>query len=386
MRRGALCAALATAIATLAMVSAAEAYPQWQLSTGAVRCNQCHYAPAGGGLITGYGRDAAGDELATFAGEGAFLHGAVTLPAWLALGADFRGAYVGRDVGDINGSTNAVFPMQADLVARVAAPEGFSVYATAGVRGQVRSNAEDVPLQNYQPIDQSRFISREHWVMWQPQPQGAYARLGRFYAPFGLRLAEHITFIRRDVGFNQLQESYNLSGGWVTDPWEVHVTAFAPDFLRHIGSDEKGLASYGERRLLDGTAAVGVQGRWSSAVSGPTRLTGGVVGKLFVAPARTMVFLEGNLVRLVLDGARDRTQYIGAVGATVFPYRGVTLTALAERNQEDVKVRDARWDAGTLLLGWFPYPHFELQLMARWEHPGGGDTTDTIFFQLHYYL
>ena len=59
----------------------AQAYPQWQLSTGAVRCNQCHYAPAGGGLINSYGRDAVGDELSSFGGNGAFLHGAVSLPS-----------------------------------------------------------------------------------------------------------------------------------------------------------------------------------------------------------------------------------------------------------------------------------------------------------------
>src|SRR5690349_11680835 len=46
----------------------ARAYPQWQLSSGAVRCNQCHYAPAGGGLINSYARDAVGDELSTFGG------------------------------------------------------------------------------------------------------------------------------------------------------------------------------------------------------------------------------------------------------------------------------------------------------------------------------
>src|SRR4029453_2911043 len=72
----------------------AQAYPMWQLSTGAARCNQCHYAPGGGGLLTSYGRDAVGEDLSTFGGDGAFLHGAVTLPGWLAIGGDLRGAFV----------------------------------------------------------------------------------------------------------------------------------------------------------------------------------------------------------------------------------------------------------------------------------------------------
>jgi len=38
-------------------------------------------------LLTSYGRDAAGEDLATFGGNGALLHGLGTLPPWLALGA-----------------------------------------------------------------------------------------------------------------------------------------------------------------------------------------------------------------------------------------------------------------------------------------------------------
>ena len=75
-------AALFVAVLGLVLCAetAAHAYPQWQLSTGAARCNECHYAPGGGGLINGYGRDAIGSELSTIPGDGNFLHGAVTPP------------------------------------------------------------------------------------------------------------------------------------------------------------------------------------------------------------------------------------------------------------------------------------------------------------------
>src|SRR4051794_10521879 len=54
----------------------AHAFPQWQFSTGSARCDQCHFSPSGGGILTGYGQDAAGEDLSTFGGNGAFLHGA----------------------------------------------------------------------------------------------------------------------------------------------------------------------------------------------------------------------------------------------------------------------------------------------------------------------
>ena len=41
----------------------ADAYPQFQLSTGNDTCKQCHFAPGVGGLINEYGRDEAGSTI-----------------------------------------------------------------------------------------------------------------------------------------------------------------------------------------------------------------------------------------------------------------------------------------------------------------------------------
>ena len=379
---------LATLTALVLSASEAQAYPQWQLSTGAARCNECHYAPAGGGLLNGYGRDADGDELSTFQGNGAFLHGLVSLPSFLSLGGDFRGALAAEDVQDpIHGTTVAVFPMQADAEARVALPVGFSLYGTIGLRGRTRTAGDYIPTENYQPIDTSELISREHWAMWQPEAQGPYVRAGRFFAPFGLRLAEHITYIRRDLGFNQLQESYNLSAGYIFNEWEVHVTAFAPDFVRHIGSEEKGFVAYYERRLLNDTVALAGQTRYADG-DGVKRFILGGLGKAYIAPLRTMLMAEVDTVQLIFDSDQvgTRSQLVAAYGFTVLPVRGVMFTVLGERNQVDLEVRDSAWNAGSLLLNWFPYPHCEVQVMGRVDVPSGGDAAKTFFAQIHYFL
>ena len=365
----------------------ARAYPQWQLSSGATRCNQCHYDPGGGGLITSYGRDADGEELSMLPGNGALLYGTVSPPSWLALGGDLRGGSVANDVQDPRGPTYAVFPMQADAYARVAFGGGLSAYGVLGFRGQVRDSSGPVPLQNYQPIDSSRLISREHYLMLQPEVLGPYVRAGRFFAPFGLRLAEHVTYIRRDLGFDTLQETYNLSAGYVYPTWELHVTGFLPDFVRHIGSVEKGVAAYYERRLLGDALALGAQTR-VAAGPGMTRLIVGGVGKLYVEPVKTLFLAEVNGVHMVFDsnavGSRD--QVVAAAGFAVLPLRGLVATLLAERNQQDIAVSGAAWTAGTALLSWFPFPHVELQAMARVQVPSGTDATKTLFAQLHYFL
>ena len=62
------------------------------------------------------------------------------------------------------------------------------------------------------------------------------------------------------------------------------------------------------------------------------------------------------------------------------------LTVLGERKQQDLTVRDSSWDAITGLLGWFPVPHAELQLMGRLQYAEGEGTAKTLFLQVHYFL
>jgi hypothetical protein len=381
-----------TASAVLVAVAAltegtADAYPQWQLSTGSARCNECHYGPAGGGLITSYGRDAIGSELSTFEGDGALLHGKVSVPSWLAAGGDLRGAFVANGVQDPDGTTVAAFPMQADASVRVVVPRGLSLTASLGYLGQIRDPDLVIPTDSYQPRTASRLISREHYLTWQPASVGPYLRAGRFYAPFGLRLPEHVLYIRRDLGFDHLRETYNVSGGWTLPAWELHITAFAPDFVRHVGSEEKGLAVFYERRLFDDRLALGAQGRIADA-PGVTRYIWGGLAKFYLPPLRTLFLAEVDAVHLSFDGNAVglRTQVIGLAGLAVLPVRGVIVTLLGERNQVDVKVRDAAWNAATLILNWFPYPHIETQLMGRLQFPVGGEMAKVFFAQLHYFF
>jgi hypothetical protein len=380
-----LAALIVTAIVLRA--APAAAYPQWQLSTGAERCNQCHYDPAGGGLLTSYGRDAAGEDLATFGGNGALLHGLGTLPSWLALGADLRGAFVAQGVQDPSGPTVAAFPMQADVEGRVALPgTGLSLTGIVGLRGQVRDPDVLVPIQNYQPVSTSELISREHFLMYQPETIGSYIRIGRFFAPFGLRFAEHTLYIRRDLGFDELQETYNLSVGVVKPGWELHVSIFAPDFVRHIGSDESGASAYYERRTADGAGAFALQGRVAQA-PGVTRFIGGGVGKAWVEPLRTFLFAEVDGVNLMFDdpAVGSRQQIVAVAGFSVLPKAWLMGTLIGEHNQIDVALPDA-WTAVDALVNWFPYAHFELQVMGRLQYPTGGETAKTFFFQVHYFL
>jgi hypothetical protein len=112
------------AVVAWSMVSrVAEAYPAFQFTSGTERCADCHFAPAGGGLINAWGRSEASDTLSTFGGDGSFLHGLWTPPEWLALGGDFRNAFIRNDVGGAASPEYAVFPMMLEVYLRGQIPE-----------------------------------------------------------------------------------------------------------------------------------------------------------------------------------------------------------------------------------------------------------------------
>lgn len=159
---------------------AAAAYPHYQLSSGTQQCAQCHLAPAGGGLLAPWGVEEGADTIAR-GGDGRFLHGLVELPSYLAIGGDLRVAALANTTGSDDGTELAVFPMQADLAARVGG-DRLSVTAVVGARGAVRSGAPDAPKSDPPvgeasgPTLRSYLIARELYATWRTDAaSGPYA-------------------------------------------------------------------------------------------------------------------------------------------------------------------------------------------------------------------
>jgi hypothetical protein len=382
----------AAALALLGYARPAAAYPQFQFSSGTKTCGQCHYSPAGTGLISAWGRDEAGDTLSTAGGDGAFLHGLWTPPSWLALGGDLRLAGIRNDVGGPESPEWAAFPMQADLYLR-AAYEGFSLNVIVGDRGVVRPVDPSLGGRAGDAVD--RFMSREHYLMWRPSATGPYARVGRFFAPYGLRLVEHIFFVRRYTGYNLYEETYNVSGGYVEDGWELHITGFAPTprspaFFGGVGAREAGFAAYGEKRL-GGVAALALQTRLGVA-SDEARFQFGGVGKAWVDAANLLFLGEADFIRQSLaSGSFSRWQFVSYASATYIPVKGLYIGAIYERFQEDLGLSTTGRNAYDLELNFFPYAHFEVVLLGRYQRavdaPSQASSSATLgMLQLHYYL
>jgi hypothetical protein len=367
----------------------AAAYPQFQFSSGTNRCSQCHYSPGGGGLLTSWGRDESGDTI-SLGGDGAFLHGLVSLPSRLQLGGDFRYAFTNTDVGSPAGSEFKHFPMQGDLYVRGAFTESLSLNVTLGVRAAVRLDDGDSQLGTMA----ERFMSREHYLMWRPSATGPYVRAGRFFAPYGLRFVEHVYYVRRYTGFNLYEETYNVAGGYVGDEFEAHATVFAPvptalpDQLRSVGYREYGVAGYGEYRIAKMSA---LAGQFRAGVgSVESRYQVGGVGKLWVEQAKLLFLGEADLIRQQFNGAAGQNQFVSYLGANLFLTRGLMLGIAYERFQSNLAVRGTGRNAYDFQLNFFPWAHFEMVLLGRYQITGSGSTdgasASLLMLQLHYYL
>jgi len=372
-------AALAGAAALLAYASPAAAFPAFATLVDGGRCASCHYAPAGGGLLNDWGRDQAGTELA-LAGDGAFLHGAVTLPDWLAVGGDFRGALLVSDRGvEPEGAVAfSAFPMQVDLRAR-AAWRGFSASVTAGLRG-ARSWGESEGA----AAALGYFVSREHYLEWAAPSAGVYVRAGRFYPPQGLRLPDHTLYIRRYTGTNLLEEPYGVGLSVLQPKWELHATAFWRTPWRTPVVETGGVV-YGEVHLP--FVDVGLTARAGTG-GAAARILGGATLRVALPFARAAILAELDTVREWVHGETGgaRTELVGYAGLHVRPVRGLEVAAWYERYDEALGAPGTARNALGAGVFFHPYAHVEVILQGRWQLVGPGEEARVALLQLHYFL
>ncbi|MDQ3336290.1 MAG: hypothetical protein M4D80_14070 [Myxococcota bacterium] len=362
---------IACTIVVLALGGSADAYPDFQFSTGASRCTECHFAPGGGGLINDYGRDEAGSTISG-GGDGRFAHGAFDLPDMLELGGDFRVASLAKRVR--GGTEAAVFPMQADLYARVAIG-GVSINATGGILGQIR---EAAPIAD-------RFGSREHYAMYQPESRAWYVRAGRMFPVFGLRLPDHTAYVRRYTGRHTFEESYQVAAGIAGDRWDLHTSVLTPIALHPVvGRHGWGLALHAERTRDASSFSLQLDARRDD--DGTRSWFGGTWKHWLEDP--DLLFAAELDVGLATT-PRDRVgQLAGYASIAYRPGKRWGLGSAAHYFDPDALLLGQERAALDLRFTWFPRAHYEVAVLLRAEAALVTlERSDLLgFLQLHYYL
>lgn len=255
---------LACLVMCLLGVSPAHAYP-WLIKHGFFKCGSCHADVSGGETLTQMGRAEAEQLLSWNAGSGSapnaysqFLFGALPEPQSLRLGGSYRHMllYTARD--GRTPSTTAQFPMQLDVYAE--AKVGIiSLGGGLGVARGITGSANARAAQLNRELGQGwLLLSRTHYLGVQLD-EHSLLRVGRLQLPFGLRIPEHVMWVReatRTDGESDQQHGLALAyndgpvraeGMFIGGNFQIY-----PDRYR-----ERGYSAYVEY-LLAPTAALGL--------------------------------------------------------------------------------------------------------------------------------
>jgi hypothetical protein len=155
---------------------------------------------------------------------------------------------------------------------------------------------------------------------------------------------------------------------------------------------QSGGVAYAEKRFNQ-MAMLALQTRIGTS-SEATSYTGGAVGKLWLEPAKMLALGEADVIRKVVPSSSSsfgENQFVSYLGATFFPIRGLMAGVAYERYQEDLSLKDTGRNAVDAEVNFFPWAHFEVLAIGRYQFFGPGAAPDAasaslFMFQLHYYL
>lgn len=347
----------------------AQAFPE-SVRYGYSNCSSCHVSPTGGGALTAYGREAAGEFLSTWGkpGEMAALQGAVQLPEGLAIGGDVRGMALYRENQVLK--EKWAFPMQADAEASYRLPLGLTVGASFGLYDQ------DAQLRRaYLMANLNDYF---------------YARVGRFFPAYGLLVPDHTSLIRKGLGFNQGRETLNVELGMIGEIGEIIVDPFVRESAQELSSEEKGVsaraAAYIGGRSQVGLSALSLNGTvWRRHAVGAFAAVGFTKAVYLLAEAD----LEEKKPVDAQDAstpASTRVLTYSKVGWEVT--RGLHIQGLYESAVNIKGTFDPRQTSWGPAIQWFPRPHWELlgQVQAKLNDDYDQPKGYFVSFMGHYYL
>jgi len=346
----------------------AEAYP-WMIRHGYVQCATCHADPAGGGLLTPYGRaqgeilmrmrygQAPGAEPGPMAEP---LWGAFTPPKALLIGGDVRSAYV-RRIPSEGESQGRFILMQADLQAQVSVGR----FRANGSMGYV---SEGGNLAAFTRAAEGKAVSRLHWLGVDfGKNEEWLVRAGRMNVPFGIRSIEHTMFSRMETGSDtNTGQQYGVSADYHRGPVRASLMGIAgnfavsPDDFRARGYT--GLAEY----AFSPTLAAGVSTRMTYHARDLTLLTKAIrhAHGAFVrySPARSIV-VSAEWDFLHTSQPTPGRTFFGGVGyasVDLEPVQGFHLGPTLEVLARDFD--DGASYGAWASAWWFFLPHADVRL------------------------
>lgn len=323
--------------------------------------------------MTAYGRALSRELLSAdgVEGEEQALYGVVKQPGWLQVGGDVRAL---QSYSNSVAVEQAKFTfMQADLELGVVS-EQVQAVATVGYQNDMSAHFTGSPI-----------LSRRHYLKFLPTA-GDSLLIGRFNVPFGIAWPDHFLFSKRDLGWDEGGEAYQVAWAHTGAAFETMLSLNlgrpdAPELMAETGAIARAVYSLSDKHQVGVSALYGTSDRRERWLLGPTAI--------FTPLKRFSVFLELNLQRSVLASSSTPAA-IGGIETVRLNYemwQGVHLSFIQELSQMDFATPARTKDAYTLGVQWFPRPHVEVTAGLRKQRSSSTVSfTDSGWVVLHYYL
>lgn len=332
-------------------------------------CMVCHISPTGGGVLSQYGRSLSKELLSTwgYEGEENFMY-LIPTTETVALGGDLRTVQIEDKLANGDKRKRWIH-MQKDLEVAItlkkwvgAVSVGENTFAEKG----------------------SQMLSRRHYIMFKPTDEISL-RGGKFFPSFGLHIPDHNTVIRRGLGWDQGQETYNLEGAYQGEKWHYFLTAILgrPDDETPIR--QKGITFSTAYHPKDGHK-YGLSYYYGE---NPDLITH-MLGPYAVVGLTEHIYFLGQLtaVRAYPYSASDHQWgIIDYMRLNYEPFKGFHLFLAQEFSQTNLNTHATRTDTHSLGVQFFPRPHFEVQVMGQNIHSQGiqKKPTERLNVMLHFY-
>jgi hypothetical protein len=374
----------------------ALAYP-WMLRHGFAQCGSCHTDPMGGETLTGFGRAIGdsklstqydGDDTPTSAGQ---LFYGVEEPDWGRFGGSIRWLSMYRAARDDQPSDFTTFPMQIDAYGQLR----FDRLRLAGSIGIAKVREGSV---HARPAfltsgegDALNLLSRNHWVGYDVA-DGWLVRAGRINLPFGVRIPEHVMWVREGTRTDRESDQHHgVALSYAKGRWRGELMGIAGNYqIRPDEFRERGYSLHAEY-MLDPRLALGISSLVTHAARDRLVLTEDLTRQAHGVTARVVPHRDVALLAEVdlLASSRTSLGYVSFVQADYELVSGLHLLGTLEsRDEGALDGLPARPGQGEMAMGgwlsvnWFFVTHFDFRFDAVFRQ----DNPVTLLAQGHFYF
>ncbi|MBN4054079.1 hypothetical protein JYT87_00045 [Nitrospira defluvii] len=190
-------------------------------------CRACHVNPTGGGMRNQHGRQFSIEKLPW---TGPIEESKRTVKMlgqfpYLSVGTDFRFVYLQTESESNSPYKDTFFTMQSDIYVAFTPTPHLTVYYQDGLQG-----------------------NREVFGMIHGLPANGHFKFGKFLPPYGLKLDDHTSFIRQELGFGNNFGKDSESGlefGFADKEWFGNAALFNGSGAAPDDNHEKGISVTG---------------------------------------------------------------------------------------------------------------------------------------------